>query len=50
MANTAPETQVESEVIDYNKLSLSDTEVEKMLDDLYEQEGRRIPINTKKGT
>lgn len=40
MANTTPETQVESEVIDYNTLSLSEAEVEKMLDDLYEEFGR----------
>jgi hypothetical protein len=40
MANTTPETQVESEVIDYTRLGFSEAVMEKMLDDLYEEFGR----------
>ena len=46
MANTeqkykTPEVQVEQEVIDYIEYGYSDAVVEKMLDDLYEEHGRK---------
>ena len=41
MANTSPETQVESEVIAYTQLGTSDAVTERMLDELFEEFGRQ---------
>ena len=40
MANTTPETPIESEVIAYEQLNFSEAVMERMLDELFEEYGR----------